>query len=466
MLTTSHAFNWRNGCTGLFGQQGSISEYRFVILTSNLPRAEYEFVKYSFAINSLFVRLLSALLMIGVASASVDNDGDGMLDDWEIQFFGSSNAARGGANADFDGDGSSNLAEFRSGTNPTNALSRFAVSRIQHLTSSQLLTAWPSTTGRVYNLELSTNLANGYRVVATNLPAQPPENMFTSNVSNAGTTFYRVRLLPMFIGAANTVSNGSGMTYQQSWTGLENAVGPLGIRRSYASSLVTSFPSTVAAIDLGKRASLFSFKANWTEMAAGTYDEQVRNLVRSIPSNHLAYLCWFHEPENDGAASAFVPAFRRFSTAAKSVGRPNVKVTLILMTWTWDPASGRNPADWWPGAQYVDAVGLDGYNPYDPTKNGSNWKTFASVFQTATDWLRSQGAKEIGAAETGCKERVGDPNAKANWLRDAVKWADSQRYGFFCYFDSNVGDDGGSGWWLRSSPAATESYRNLAASHY
>ena len=42
----------------------------------------------------------------------LDNDYDGLLDAWEIQYFGSSNAEGGGPNDDPDGDGLTNLQEF------------------------------------------------------------------------------------------------------------------------------------------------------------------------------------------------------------------------------------------------------------------------------------------------------------------------------------------------------------------
>lgn len=64
-----------------------------------------------------------ALLMVGKAAGEwgpppppPDADGDGMLDSWEIQYFG--NLAQTGA-GDFDGDGVSNLEEFQLGRNPT-----------------------------------------------------------------------------------------------------------------------------------------------------------------------------------------------------------------------------------------------------------------------------------------------------------------------------------------------------------
>jgi hypothetical protein len=409
--------------------------------------------------------ILGAMLVVGQASAAVDGDLDGMLDDWEVRYFGSTNAPRGSAAADFDGDRLSNFAEYLAGTNPTNAQSRLAFSRIQRLPNSQFALYWPGTTGRVYELTAAFDWNSGFGTrLATNIAATPPQNVCTVSVQNARQVFYRLRLRPMFIGAANTVLTGSGMNYQQSWADLDEEVGPLAIRRSYASGLVTYFPSTVAGIDPGKRVSLFSFKANWSEMAAGQHDADVRNLVNSIPAGHLTYLCWFHEPENDGTAASFVPAFRRFASVVKALGKPQVKVTLILMTWTWEAASGRNPNDWWPGAEYLDAVGLDGYNSYNGT-NKLTWKAVPDIFQTATDWVRAHGASEIGIAETGCREHLTNPDAKAKWLRDGVKWADAQRFSFFCYFDSDVGSSGNAGWWLRTSTQASLAYRDLAAAH-
>src|SRR6266508_2198273 len=52
------------------------------------------------------------------ALLTIDSDGDGMGDSWELTYFGNldRNATR-----DADGDGSSNLEEFRNGTDPTDS---------------------------------------------------------------------------------------------------------------------------------------------------------------------------------------------------------------------------------------------------------------------------------------------------------------------------------------------------------
>jgi hypothetical protein len=52
------------------------------------------------------------IFTVGVA----DSDGDGLLDSWELQYFGNLNQTAGG---DPDGDGLTNLTEFQQGRNPT-----------------------------------------------------------------------------------------------------------------------------------------------------------------------------------------------------------------------------------------------------------------------------------------------------------------------------------------------------------
>ncbi len=58
----------------------------------------------------------STALAISVASAVVDSDGNGLPDDWEIKYFGYVGVD---PNADPDGDGLTNLQEFKNGTDPT-----------------------------------------------------------------------------------------------------------------------------------------------------------------------------------------------------------------------------------------------------------------------------------------------------------------------------------------------------------
>jgi Tol biopolymer transport system component len=80
---------------------------------------------------------------------SGDSDGDRMDDDWEMAFFGT--LARDGT-GDFDGDGASDLDEFRAGTDPTNRGSVLRAMTLAALGSFSTTVLWPATAGKTYQV--------------------------------------------------------------------------------------------------------------------------------------------------------------------------------------------------------------------------------------------------------------------------------------------------------------------------
>ena len=84
-----------------------------------------------------------------VPSSVVDNDGDGMPDDWETEH--GLNPAVDDAAGDRDGDGVSNAAEFAAGTDPASPPSVFRAA----LDGTSRLT-WPSVPGKTYLVSANT----------------------------------------------------------------------------------------------------------------------------------------------------------------------------------------------------------------------------------------------------------------------------------------------------------------------
>ena len=107
-----------------------------------------------------------------------DDDGDGIPDDWESQYFnGPTNAV---AEMDSDGDGYNNFQEYITGSIPTNSGSFFAVTNfIPHVGGGGFVVEWPSIPDRYYSVLWSTNLTHGFQIVEPDL--EHPQNSYTDS---------------------------------------------------------------------------------------------------------------------------------------------------------------------------------------------------------------------------------------------------------------------------------------------
>jgi len=120
-----------------------------------------------------------------------DTDGDGLFDGWENHYSGDATAMS--PTGDEDKDGVLNIEEQTAGTNPTNSESYLRVERIFPLTS-EVTILWDSVTNRVYGIGRATNLLEGFSLVATNLPATPPTNVYNETGPPVDLLFYQLEV--------------------------------------------------------------------------------------------------------------------------------------------------------------------------------------------------------------------------------------------------------------------------------
>jgi mannan endo-1,4-beta-mannosidase len=180
----------------------------------------------------------------------------------------------------------------------------------------------------------------------------------------------------------------------------------LGYYSGWAQRFDTPFARTLHQHDVIPFVQIDPTAASVQAIANGTYDEYLRSFADSVRGfGHPVIVGFAHEmnapwyPWGYGRLppSAFVAAWRHMVTLFRDQGADNV-------TWLWtlqadEPGTGPI-ASWWPGAQYVTWIGIDGY--YYRQSD-----TFASVFGKTITQLRTFTSKPVLLSETSVGPRAG-----------------------------------------------------------
>jgi hypothetical protein len=158
--------------------------------TTNLSVAPTEYVRYAvLAVDTAGLAspltLANRVLPSGVG---VDNDGDGLPDDWELTYgLDSLNPADGAG--DLDGDALSNSQEYRLGRNPLRADPVYFNS-VALLSSGQCAMTIEDALGRNLTLQVSTNLSD-WLPAATFIGSNTPIYYVDPDTANSARRFYR-----------------------------------------------------------------------------------------------------------------------------------------------------------------------------------------------------------------------------------------------------------------------------------
>jgi hypothetical protein len=196
-------------------------------------------------------------------------------------------------------------------------------------------------------------------------------------------------------------------------------------------------------------------RVSMAAIAAGHYDRYLNDYARSVREyGHPVVLSFAHEMNGEWfswgythtSRQTFIAAWRHVHTVLAGDGDKNV-------TWLWNvnrdthnsqPSVVSPPRDWWPGAGYVNWLGIDAYfnSPAD---------SFGSVFERTLADFRKFSRDPVLITETA----VAPNPAQAAQIRGLFAGVDRRRLLGFIWFDANRRED----WKLEGRPQAGQLFR-------
>ncbi|HEX6394634.1 MAG TPA: glycosyl hydrolase [Acidimicrobiales bacterium] len=165
-------------------------------------------------------------------------------------------------------------------------------------------------------------------------------------------------------------------------------------------------------------------------IASGTYDAYLTQFAQGVAAWHGELLFRYaHEMNgnwypwaasvNGNTPAAYIAAWRHVHQIFSNAGATNA-------LWVWCPnAGGPTPvASVFPGASYVNVVGMDGYNWGTTSTTNGGWRSPSQIFSGLLSTVRSVGpGLPILLNETGSAEAGG---SKATWLNQLFSFVEGQ----------------------------------------
>lgn len=188
-------------------------------------------------------------------------------------------------------------------------------------------------------------------------------------------------------------------------------------------------------------------KIKLDNIIAGEWDEYIRSWAQDIKTwGGPIFLRWGHEFNIDGYPwgivnngkdpAKYVEAFRHVKKIFMNEGALNAKFVWCPMNDSWPKERWNEIDKAYPGDEYVDWIGIDGYN-WGTTQSWSNWLTFNELFRDVSrDLWRKHPTKPIMIAEFASAAQGGD---KAKWIQSitedlkkmpyikAIQWFDEMK---------------------------------------
>ncbi len=151
-----------------------------------------------------------------------------------------------------------------------------------------------------------------------------------------------------------------------------------------------------------------------------------------------------HEPEaaanlDHGTADDFIAAWRTVVDVFRQEGVTNASYVWIMTDYSFWVKDRREARLWYPGDEYVDAIGADAYNWHNcRTGVTSPWKSLAQIIEPLRQFGLLHPSERLVLPEWGTVEDPAVPGRKAQWFADAQALFKSpgwEQFDAVLYFD-------------------------------
>jgi hypothetical protein len=193
---------------------------------------------------------------------------------------------------------------------------------------------------------------------------------------------------------------------------------------------------TTGVQGLNHSAVVVSFRSLPSTVLSGADDAALAKFFDSAPAGYPIYYSYYHEPEPLVQAGTFTvaqykAAWAHIAAIAAAAHNPDLKSTLILMTWDLDPASGINWKDYLPAGNVISVLGWDAY-PAGTVHDSDPQPTAPADFMGAAEAASRQVGLPFGFAEFA----LGTPADRPQWLAEVASYLQSTGALFGTLFDS------------------------------
>jgi len=193
------------------------------------------------------------------------------------------------------------------------------------------------------------------------------------------------------------------------------------------------------------------------DIISGRYDSYIKTWAHGVrDAAGVVYVRIFPEMNGDwapwnGDPEAMKAAWKHVVDLFRAEGVRNVK-WVFTPNVTDEPRVPENAMElYYPGADYVDVIGLDGYN-WGTTRPNIGWRTYEEVFEAGYDRITSLGDQPVWLAEVASAELGGD---KGGWVDDMLTSTAFPRIKAIVWFNEDKETD----WRMESSAGSLDAFR-------